>query len=222
MDERQIPQRRQKRKLADASGATYETVRQWFDKNLDNISSDFLVKISKVYGCSMEWLVSGHGKMNSGDKYSNGRLIDSEARKIPVLNYIEAGNPKPVIDDYHAGAGMSQIAVDSELDQELSMESFALVVSGNSMAPDYMEGDVVVVDPSVKPWPGDVVVAALDEENEATLKKYRSRGNDADGHHVFELAPINEDYHTITVSSSNPGHIVGTVVEHRRNLRRRR
>ena len=222
MDARSIPERRQKRALSDATGARYETVRQWFSKNLDNITAEYLVAISKAYSCNLNWLITGKGDMNGDDRYTNGRVIDGNSRKIPVLSYIEAGKPKPVIDDYLAGAGMDEIAVDSELEQELSMESFALVVSGNSMAPEFQEGDVVVVDPCVKPWPGDVVVATLDAEREATIKKYRSRGNDATGHHVFELVPINDDYHTITISSENPGHIVGTVVEHRRNMRRRR
>lgn len=222
LDDRQVPERKRKRLLSDVSGASYEAVRQWFEKDLDNIRSEWLTAISKHFKANLTWLVSGEGFMDGGDRYSNGREVETAARKIPVLSYVEAGKPKQVIDDYHAGAGMSEITIDTELEQELSMESFALVVSGNSMAPDYKDGDIVVVDPSVKPWPGDIVVAVLSTDNEATIKKYRSRGNDETGHHVFELVPINEDYHTITVSSKNPGHIIGTVVEHRRNLRRRR
>lgn len=222
MEARNIPVRKRRRALANASGAQYETVRQWFEKGLDNITAEYLVGIATTYNCDLTWLVSGRGEMDKGSRVGNGRHIDQGSRKIPVLSYIEAGDPKPVIADYMAGAGMDEVAVDSELEQELSMESFALVVSGSSMAPEFKEGDVVVIDPSVKPRPGDIVVATLEAESEATIKKYRSRGNDSAGHHVFELVPLNEDYHTITISSENPGHIVGTVVEHRRNLMRRR
>ena len=222
MNARNVPERQQRRQLEKVTGATYEAVRQWFANDADNIKSEYLNKIAKTYSCQLEWLVSGSGRMDSGDRYGNGREVNPDSRKLPVLDYIQAGNPKPVVESYQPGAGMSEISVDSELEQELSMESFALVVKGNSMAPEYKEGDIVVVDPSVKPWPGDVVVAMLDSEHEATIKKYRSRGNDEAGHHVFELVPLNEDYHVITVSSNNPGHIVGTVVEHRRNLRRMR
>lgn len=222
MNARDIPERKRRRMLSKVTGATYETVRQWFEKDLDNITKDYLVAISRSYSCSLDWLISGEGDMDIGSSTTNGRGIRHNSRRIPVLSYIQAGDPRPVIDSYMAGAGMDEVAVDSEKEQELSMESFALVVSGNSMAPDFKDGDVVVVDPDIKPQPGDIVVAVLEGDQEATIKKYRSRGNDHAGHHVFELVPLNEDYHTITVSSDNPGHIVGAVVEHRRNLMRRR
>jgi SOS-response transcriptional repressor LexA len=220
--DRGVATREQRRNLARITDVTYEGVRQWFTKNLDSISADHLAKIAKAYDCRLEWLVTGQGEMNKGADYTNGRETNPSVRSIPVLSYVEAGNPKQVIDDYHAGAGMSEVTVGAELDHDLGADAFALIVSGNSMAPEYRDGDLVVVDPSVKPWPGDIVVAVIEAEQRSTIKKYRSRGNDESGHHVFELVPINEDYHTITVSSQNPGHIVGTVVEHRRNLRRRR
>lgn len=152
--------------------------------------------------------------------FSNGQPVAHDVRRIPVLNYVQAGNPKEVIDDYAAGTGMDEITIDADLAQELSMESFALVIRGNSMEPEFKEGDVVVIDPSVKPLPGDFVVAKLDSDGETTFKKYRSRGMDDTGHHMFELVPLNEDYHTILVSSKKPGHVVGTMVEHRRKRRR--
>jgi SOS-response transcriptional repressor LexA len=222
MNSREVPPRKQRRALEKVSGARYETVRQWFFKGLNNISSEYLAKIAKAYNCRLEWLITGEGVMDSGGKYTNGREVSVNSRRIPVLSDIQAGDPRRVVVDYHAGAGMSEIAVDGELEQELGLGAFALVISGNSMEPDYREGDVVVVDPDVKPWPGDIVVALIESEEGSTIKKYRSRGNDETGHHIFELVPINEDYQTITVSSKNPGHIIGTVVEHRRNLRRRR
>ena len=222
MDARGIPERKRRRALSRVTGATYETVRQWFEKDLDNITKDYLVEISRAYNCSMDWLISGEGSMDKGAKIDNGRGVEHNSRRVPVLSYIQAGDPKPAVDSYMAGAGMSDIAVDSEIEQDLSLQAFGLVVSGNSMAPEFRDGDIVVVDPDEKPQPGDVVVAVLDHDRESTIKKYRSRGNDASGHHVFELAPLNEDYHTIIVSSENPGHIVGTVVEHRRNLVKRR
>jgi len=67
--------------------------------------------------------------------------------------------------------------------------------------------------------PGDIVVAKLEREESATLKKYRSRGNDSEGNEVFELVPLNDDYPTLVVNRSNPGHLIGPVVEHRRKLK---
>lgn len=219
---RGVPQRQQRRALSQACGISYEAVRQWFTGDTSNIDVDHLTAIAKTWKANLEWLITGKGPMDESDdlNFTNARKVAHDVRRIPVLNYIQAGNPKTAIDDYMAGDGMDEISIDANLAQELSMESFALVIRGNSMEPEFKEGDVVVIDPSVKPLPGDFVVAKLDRDGETTFKKYRSRGVDANGHHMFELVPLNEDYHTILVSSENPGHIVGTMMEKRQKRRR--
>jgi len=219
---RGVPHRKMRPRLRDACGVSYEAARQWLLGNTNDISTDHLESIARTWNASLEWLISGRGQMDDteGMNFNNAREIAHEVRRIPVLNYIQAGNPKEAIDDYVAGDGMDEITVDADLAQEISMTAFALVVQGNSMEPEFKEGDVVIIDPNVKPLPGDYVVAKLGASGEATFKKYRSRGVDTAGHDMFELVPLNEDYHIITVSSENPGHIVGTMMEHRRKRRR--
>ena len=63
-------------------------------------------------------------------------------------------------------------------------------------------------------------MAKVDSDESATFKKYRARGSDANGVAIFDLVPLNSDYATVTVSSSNPGTIIGTMMEHRRRRRR--
>lgn len=104
-------------------------------------------------------------------------------------------------------------------DIELSDESFALDIRGNSMEPEFKDGDRVIIDPHVAPQPGDFV-AAKNGEQEATFKKYRPRGLDAQGNMIFELVPLNDDYPTLR-SDTQPIHIVGTMVEHRKYRRAR-
>ena len=96
--------------------------------------------------------------------------------------------------------------------------SFA-VIDGESMAPEFAPGDKILVDPDVTPRPGDYVVAKLDEEEKATFKKYRPRGRDAAGEEVVELRALNEDWPTLVIDARNPGHIVATMIEHRRYRR---
>ena len=86
------------------------------------------------------------------------------------------------------------------------------------MAPEFKPGDYIVVDPDMPAEPGDLVVAKLDRDDAAILRKYHSRGEDGSGHPVFELVPLNDDYPTVVVDASNPGHLIGRVVEHRRLL----
>lgn len=82
------------------------------------------------------------------------------------------------------------------------------------MEPDFKEGDIVIIDPSVKPRPGSFVVAKNGRE-EVTFKKYRPRSFDVLGNEIFELVPLNDDY-PIMKSNEQTIEIVGTMVEHRR------
>ncbi len=103
---------------------------------------------------------------------------------------------------------------------ETSADAFAITVEGESMLPDFAPGDRVVIDPAVKPQPGDLVVAKLEAETEATFRKYRLRGRDATGQDIIDLVPLNDDYPVVTMDSNNPGRIIGTLVEHRRYRKR--
>nr|WP_105660949.1 S24 family peptidase [Cronobacter dublinensis] len=87
------------------------------------------------------------------------------------------------------------------------------------MEPDFVEGDVIIVDPELRPGPGDYVVAK-NGGDEATFKKYRARGVSESGEEIFELVPLNEDY-AVRNSAKEKIHIIGVVVEHRRVMRRK-
>lgn len=113
------------------------------------------------------------------------------------------------------------IGLDAELGSRCSRLTFGLVIEGNSMAPEFAPGDLVIIDPEIRPVPGDYVVAKLDAEERATFKKFRHRGTDANGAEQFDLVPLNEDWPTIEVRASNPGYVVGVMVEHRRKRRTR-
>jgi len=138
----------------------------------------------------------------------------TDTRRVPVISFVQAGNPIEAIDSYAAGAGMEDIFTDLDVGQY----AFALVIKGNSMEPDFREGDKVIIDPDVNPTPGDFVVAKCNGD-ETTFKKYRPRGINEEGQDVFELVPLNEDY-AIIRSDRVPTRVIGTMVEHRRYRRR--
>src|SRR5690606_22541990 len=88
-------------------------------------------------------------------------------RRIPLLNYVQAGD--------FADGGHNFTMEDVEYlltDLNLSERAFALQIKGDSMLPEFKEGDRIIVDCEVAPRPGDFVVAKNSEE-EATFKKYR-------------------------------------------------
>lgn len=137
------------------------------------------------------------------------------ARPVPVISSVQAGALREVEDPYPVGAGYEVIYTDTEM----SKWAFALDIKGDSMFPDFKEGDRVIIDPKITPQPGDFVVAKNDE-HEATFKKYKPRSYDQGGRIIFDLVPINPDYPTIH-SDIQQVHIIGVMVEHRTYRRKR-
>lgn len=111
-----------------------------------------------------------------------------------------------------------KVIVFADLDGD--SRAFAVWVQGNSMTPEFNEGNLVIIDPDVAPLLGDFVVAKNGGE-ECTFKKYRPRGYKEDGTEIFELVPINEDYATLR-SEVSPIHIIGTMIEYQKYRRRKR
>lgn len=131
-------------------------------------------------------------------------------RRVPVISYIQAGVWTEIAGDFLASDAYDWLITSDKH----SRETFVLTIRGNSMEPDFKEGDAVIIDPAVKPRPGSFV-AAKNGREEATFKKYRPRSIDVLGNEVFELVPLNEDYPTMR-SDEQPIEIIGTMVEHRR------
>jgi SOS-response transcriptional repressor LexA len=145
---------------------------------------------------------------------NNVTMTVGRSRKIPLISYVQAGNWMEATDGYSVGQGSEMLDVDFPC----SERTFALEIKGESMLPDYVEGDRIIVDPDVVPQPGDFVVAKNSEEC-ATFKKFRPRGLGVNGEQVFELVPLNPDYPSMR-SDREPIVVIGVVVEHRRRMRR--
>jgi len=131
-------------------------------------------------------------------------------RQVPRISHVQAGLWTEAVDPYAMGAGDDVVLTQTSL----GPHAFALTVRGDSMTPEFQEGDTILIDPNVKPTPGDYVVAKNDD-GEATFKKYRSRGLNEHGEPVIELVPLNEDYPSLR-SDRTPLQVIGTMMEHRR------
>ena len=171
-------------------------------------------QLSKFLGVSTEWLLNGSGNAvinNSGNVQQNSSGI----RKIPVLDYVQAGIFHEVGYD-----GINPIGETFTTYQSAKPECvFSLEVTGMSMAPDFIPGDKIVVDASLAPKPGSLVIAQEIQHGEArtTFKKYRVIGVNEFGVDVIELVPLNPDYPTYN-STQIEISIIGVIVQHSRDI----
>jgi SOS-response transcriptional repressor LexA len=111
----------------------------------------------------------------------------------------------------------SHIGLDDALAQIASPLCFALLVKDTSMLPLFFVGDVVIIDPTVRPVSGDFVAAKIQGNDNVLFRKYRLLY--MNGSHQFELIALNEDWGKITITSQTEGEILGTLIEHRSKRR---
>ena len=120
--------------------------------------------------------------LHSKDK-ENKETSSEGIRKIPMLGKIAAGTPIEAISNYDE-------YIDVSKNYLLSEDSFALIVEGDSMIDEgIFDGDTVVISKINNINNGDIVVALIDKE-EATLKKFRKKGDS------IALEPSNKHYKT--------------------------
>ncbi|WP_080404010.1 LexA family protein [Burkholderia ubonensis] len=206
------------RKLRKEQKMTILALANMIDSDVGNIS-----RVERgLQGCSDELLQklatalrTTPAELLRDSSFENVEPIPLGTRRIPVINSIQAGQLTTVVDAFPPGMALEWI----ETDVDVSPGTFALVIGGKSMEPEFAEGDKVIIDPEIRPQPGDFV-AAKNGEEEATFKKYRLRGLTESGAEIFELVPLNPDFPTIR-SDQMELRIIGVMVEHRRYRRRR-
>ena len=199
-------------KLAQMLGIKAPSVVQW-ESDKTNLSGENLLNAAKLFGVTPDYILYG-GEIEQSAA-PNMEMAQPDIHRIPVISYVQAGVWTAPNEIRECDGNMAYITTDLDLGQR----AFAIVIRGNSMEPEFTEGDLVLIDPDEPLHPGDFVVAKNGEE-EATFKKYRPRGYSEDGKEIFELAPLNDDYATMR-SDRQPIQIIGIMVEHRRRRKRR-
>lgn len=133
---------------------------------------------------------------------------------IPVLDYEQARDPKKHIDDIRTqqdSGYISFIPVSAELAMRLGDDAFALVMKDDSMAPDLLMGDVLIIDPDKHPSPASFVLAKINLGQEVVIRKYKqvSASNPLQ---KFELIASNANWAMISVDETFEGSILGCVL----------
>lgn len=126
-----------------------------------------------------------------------------QVQKIPIISWVQAGEWEAVEDPFQPGFAEEWITTT----ETTAKHAFALTVHGDSMEPEFYEGDILTVDPEKEPVSGSFVIAKNGEN--ATFKQLV-----LDGSNVY-LKPLNNRY-PIKDMTGVDFRIVGVVVEKRK------
>jgi SOS-response transcriptional repressor LexA len=182
-------------------GISIQAISGW-ERGASRPELDKLYKLANLFGVPVdELLAKGSGPARSA------------RRQIPVISYVQAGAWSPAHDPFPVG--QSDRAVNS--DTPVSDTAYALEVHGRSMEKQFIEGDIIIVEPAniVEPMPRDFVIVKLGEET--TFKQFWRERNGA-----REIRALNEDeFDPIFLNEDVPGEIIGVMMEHHSYRRRK-
>lgn len=142
------------------------------------LTIDNLEALAEALDVDSHWLLTGRQKLSDEFNVTIGPDILKE--RVPVISWVQAGAFTEVTDPTSDEGWVSTTT-------RVSVRSFALIVRGDSMEPEFPEGSIVVCDPEISPQPGDFVIAR-NGDNEATFKKLVKDGSD------WYLKPNNPQY----------------------------
>lgn len=183
---------------------------------------DKLDIIAKVLNVSEAWLMGYDVDMDrdwidekspSELSIDNARYIETTTRtvKIPLLGKVPAGVPIEAIQDI---LGYEEIPASMLNSGE---NYFALKIEGDSMYPEYMSGDVIIVKQQPDCSSGDDCIVMVNGDD-ATFKRVVKQEKN------IILKPLNNQYEPYVFSEydimTKPVKIIGIAIEVRRKLRK--
>lgn len=128
-------------------------------------------------------LHSGYLDMPFGlDEFSNTTVLSHTGRKLPVIGSIAAGawcEPEGSFDPRDAEEWI-------DAPGPVGPRAFILRIEGVSMEPKFLEGDMIVIDPSLESLPGHFVAAKRTRDQAATLKQLKQEGSEQ---YLYALNP---------------------------------
>lgn len=185
--------RKTKQALADYCEVSKQAVGQWFQTG--QITKENLKKVADFYGSSPDFLLSIGIKERKND-YNLSPGPDILGR-VPLISWVQAGYWKEIIDNHQPGDADEWRLTTAKV----SKNAFALRIVGDSMtnpygSPSLPPGSIVIIEPNRAPRHNDIVVARLDDSQEATIKKLI-----IDGSQKF-LKPLNPQYPVIEINGN--------------------
>ena len=185
------------KQLAQQVKVSHVAISQW-EKEETLPRGENLLRLAEALGCAPAYLIDGDGPIFNEN-------IRAGLHQMPLLAQRDVAQ---WLKD--AGAVRHELLMHN--DMALSQQSFAIRVEEQAMTPAILREDVVIIDPSLAPQPGDCVLAV--QQQNAILRIWRQRGSE-EGVTQFELAPVNINFPELHSRRDNLK-LIGTLVELRR------
>ncbi len=171
-------------------------------------SAEQLMSLATKLGVTMDELMSGEHapEQNNVLPFVQDTALDNNIRhshvsvrgEVPLISWVSAGVWQEAIDNFQPGDGEKMVPVTVPV----GAHTFALTVSGDSMEPEFYEGDIIIIEPELDPVHRDFVIAK--NGGEATFKQLWNEAGE------WYLKPVNERY---PIKPLGNGHIIGVVRE---------
>ena len=182
--------------LADQIGVSRVAVTKWESGDREP-DFDTVKRIASLFDVTTDFLL-GKSNIPNPEKLP-GYIPAGPTRLVPVLGAIHAG--APVLAEQFI-EGYEEVPI-----KDLNGgEYFYLRVTGSSMEPTIRPGYLVLVRRQPCAEDGDVVVAMVNDDDEATLKKFYARGD------IIYLQAENPAYQPIIVPADKV-RIIGVVTQ---------
>lgn len=124
-----------------------------------------LLAIARFLNVSADWLESGDGLMSLSE--SNTLTISQHKSDVPLISWVQAGAWSEICEALQ----LSEVDEFYPCPEKHSSRTFALQVVGESMSPDFVNGEIIFVDPEVEARNGSCVVVRQNGNLEATFKQ---------------------------------------------------
>lgn len=161
-------------------------------------------QLAQILKCRQEWLEFGTGTEELSEVFVGLDETNLIAKEFPLISWVQAGQWSEIVDNFPPED--IEKWVPFGISRRDIPEGFCLRVRGDSMEPEFAEGDVILVDPLKQPENGQYVVAKLLDSNEATFKKYIYDAGE------ISLHPLNYPKYQPIHLNGRKAHIVGVVI----------
>lgn len=173
-----------------------------YEQGIRELDGDLLIQFADFYDVSTDYIL---GRENAIQGIQKAGPI-----RINVLGRVPAGVPVEAVEDIIDWEELDPREYDS------SKSYFGLLVTGESMSPKYLDGDIVIIEQTEDADSGKDVIAYVNGQD-ATLKRLVKYGNGN-----VDLKPLNPAYQTMTFTQDEieikPVRIIGIVKELRRKI----